>query len=1313
MPQADDLPFAPLEESFELLGEEIASQQTEIFPARDRRSGKKVAIQRLRGEVSHDTTAIARFRNDAARARALVHPSIVRVFDIARDAQSTYCVIEWPEYGTLSHRLEQGPLGERDAFRVALSVAQALSFAHSKNVLHGHVRPSNIVFGEDGSARLAGFGMDELGSLPGPSIRPDPYDLGGELVEKGKFDPSPDIFAFGGVMYHMVTGEAPFSVALGLVPQSFRDVIRDCIALKRSQRMKSFDEVIAALRRAVPGGDITISESQVFGDPSRDRSATLPTLSPGVSRPPRPVVRGGTSTRSGDELDLSNELSAPGAIDSTPEGSASGTLPPSTPRSNGDGLDPGRSSKAGRTGSGSGSLGESRSASFPFRPADELYEIVGDPMMGGMGSVHKAVERATGRYVAIKRIHAQQQLDPNVIVRFHREAMSIAKLSHPHILQLLQPARDDEGDYLVLEWAAGGSLMDKVKATGKLSVYETLNVARKIGAALGYAHSKGVVHRDIKPHNILLTEGGEPKLADFGLVRATDEHSVSSTRGAAGTLLYMAPEQWVDAHAADQRSDIFSLGKTLYHLLTGMKPVAIDPEKIPQEIRPVILRCLEEEPSKRYQSVEEMLAQIEPTSMAQGSSGLAKVLATILFLVLAAGGAAWWQRDRVENWLGLKSPVAPVRNSDGTSAPTINLADASKLVEEFNREQNARRVPIEELARQSESLRTALGSFKEASHSAEAERTAQVKAALDAVDSEIETTRRTIDRTTTKDELLEVDRSIETVKAKLSALETTLSESGPLFAARRSAEGTLASSEQKLTAAKGLVESETFQALEQRMKAHRSRLEKLHSDLPSMKGDGRNDFDSLANEAVALANDLREAIVLASQSDAEHAGELSDRRFALLESLGLQAEQLDALRGNQSKSEADAARAANEAHDAFKALEQRIGLVAAAFPLPDVVKGRIDSAREDLSMADAALAARRPSAAIRASGAAHAAIETAERSLEDELVARIDGPSPGYSQKVVTTALTVLAEIAPNNPRRHALERRASFAPGCPEGFEVIVPRRGVSGLAKVVRHQKSGIEFALIEPGSFVPSLAAPNATTPRVTISKSFYIARYETTVGQFRRFVEAKDDPFHAEGDEFPLASPFGKGIEYGDSYPVVRVRAEQAERFCKWAGDGIRLPTEAEWEFAARAGSPGPYWWGDARSDLKDRENVLGPATKAVRRELMYGAFDFDDGITYLAPVGTFKKYGFNANLLFDTVGNAAEWCADAYSANPFAGADAFRDPLVTGGDGVDPESRVVRGGHWKSNPDATSCATRTSVLRSEYPDTIGFRVVVTP
>ena len=253
----------------------------------------------------------------------------------------------------------------------------------------------------------------------------------------------------------------------------------------------------------------------------------------------------------------------------------------------------------------------SSGAEVPFIPVEERYRVVGPPMEGGMAIVRRAVDRQTGETVAIKRVHRYIQLDRGLMERFHREARSGGGLRHPGILRQVGEARDDKGEYLVLEWAGGGSLMELLERDGKLPVEEVLSIARRIGGALQYAHEKGFVHRDVKPHNILLDDDGVPKLADFGLARAAGDVTLTASLGSAGSPLYMSPEQLLMSRQADGRSDLYSLAKTLYHLATGLQPVSIKPKLIPRPLRRPLMRCLQDKPDDRYQSVGDFLKALD------------------------------------------------------------------------------------------------------------------------------------------------------------------------------------------------------------------------------------------------------------------------------------------------------------------------------------------------------------------------------------------------------------------------------------------------------------------------------------------------------------------------------------------------------------------------------------------------------------------------------------------------------------------------------------------------------------------------------
>lgn len=329
------------------------------------------------------------------------------------------------------------------------------------------------------------------------------------------------------------------------------------------------------------------------------------------------------------------------------------------------------------SGSPSG-LAHSDPNGFPWRPLSEHYETFGEPLAGGMGAVWQAREKGTDRVVAVKRLR-HDDAGGSARARFHREARSVASLSHPNLIQLLAIGRDHEGDYLVMEWAAGGSLSQMLAREGVLEPAGVLGIARQVLAALQYAHDQGYVHRDIKPANLLIDRRGDIKVADFGLSRGAEDMSLTSSTGGAGTPMYMAPEQW-RAKDADARSDIYSVGKTLYHLATGRAPSTLEPHRIPEPLRGALNRALEDAPEDRFPTAAEFLTALEAgmASDRPRPSVTTKVLAATL--IVAASCAAWllWGR------LGSEPPVteSPVTESPITESPVApDLVNPASPVE--------------------------------------------------------------------------------------------------------------------------------------------------------------------------------------------------------------------------------------------------------------------------------------------------------------------------------------------------------------------------------------------------------------------------------------------------------------------------------------------------------------------------------------------------------------------------------------------------------------------------------------------------------
>jgi len=249
------------------------------------------------------------------------------------------------------------------------------------------------------------------------------------------------------------------------------------------------------------------------------------------------------------------------------------------------------------------------------------YEILGPLGKGGMGAVYKAMQPSLNRIVAIKVLPPDFAKDPEAVARFHREAQTVAMLSHPNIVQIIDKGEDQGILYFAMEYVEGTSL-DVVLRQRRLSLQEVVNVIKQVGRGLGAAHRAGVVHRDLNPRNILVSPTlTQVKLADFGISRVeaiTRNLGTLSTRDMTlGSLHYLAPEQAVDASAVDHRADIYSLGVVFYEALTGRIPLGkfnLPSElnkDLPSEIDPVVLKCLATEPGDRYATVGQLLEDID------------------------------------------------------------------------------------------------------------------------------------------------------------------------------------------------------------------------------------------------------------------------------------------------------------------------------------------------------------------------------------------------------------------------------------------------------------------------------------------------------------------------------------------------------------------------------------------------------------------------------------------------------------------------------------------------------------------------------
>ena len=339
---------------------------------------------------------------------------------------------------------------------------------------------------------------------------------------------------------------------------------------------------------------------------------------------------------------------------------------------------------------------------------------------GGMAQVFLARDEVLERDVAVKVLREQYAENEEFVERFRREALGVASLSHPNIVQVYDRGVSEDGRYYIaMEYVPGGTLKDRIVRSGPLSPDTASAVAVQVADALGAAHERGLIHRDVKPQNVLVTASGDVKVADFGIARAAAADVISRTSAVLGTASYMSPEQAMGQEVGPP-SDLYSLGVVLYEMLTGEVPFEADTpvavsmkhvnepprapreiiEEIPEELDAVVFKLLAKDPAARYASAAALVAdldlvadglapagqtgreaQTEPLRPALGGPApggrrprrrLARLLIPLALLALA--GAAGWGLLGAPNLGEIAGSLEGITDRAGAEAEEIDRA---------------------------------------------------------------------------------------------------------------------------------------------------------------------------------------------------------------------------------------------------------------------------------------------------------------------------------------------------------------------------------------------------------------------------------------------------------------------------------------------------------------------------------------------------------------------------------------------------------------------------------------------------------------
>ncbi|HTR35237.1 MAG TPA: protein kinase [Bryobacteraceae bacterium] len=586
-----------------------------VYKARDTELDRLVAVKVIRPELAGHPDILRRFKQELILARQVTHKNVVRIFDLVTADGRKFITMDFIEGRDLRTILnERGKLPPAEAVPIAQQICRGLEAAHLENVVHRDLKPQNIMVDASGRVYLMDFGLARSMELAG-------------LTRTGVLMGTPDYMSPEQARAQKVDARSDL-FSLGII---FYEVLTGQLPFQADTLMAKL--LLRTQQKAAPAISV---------DPTIPRH-----LSDVVSK----CLEQDVSQRYQNVREILDALSggvAPAGASVTLAASSIVETPPISIADLGPGSE--------------------------FGPRYRIESVIGE---GGMGKVYKAHDHELDRTVALKLVRQELASAPSSMQRFKQELLLASRISHRNILRI-----HDLGDvggikFISMAYVQGRDLHDVLVQTSPLPVERAVNIATQLAGALEAAHAEGVVHRDLKPRNVLIDVDDHVYVSDFGLAKSLDSEISTMTRAGEvlGTPRYMSPEQ-AESKPADHRSDIYSLGVILYEMLAGEAPFtgesslqvmfqhvqqqARDPRELrpdlPEYLAKITLKCLEKDPAARYQGAGEILRDLEsgtpPTRIVRlriAEMGYPKWLfgGMAVLLLLGAGMAIPTVRERI------------------------------------------------------------------------------------------------------------------------------------------------------------------------------------------------------------------------------------------------------------------------------------------------------------------------------------------------------------------------------------------------------------------------------------------------------------------------------------------------------------------------------------------------------------------------------------------------------------------------------------------------------------------------------------------